>query len=208
MNDTFDYHFHGSLGLLAERDGGKAIPVLRKSLADPNSKVRLAAADMLVTLKDDSGLDPMRKDLRTFSSREDKLEHALEVARILGQMEDISGYELAARLATDGLDSGHRWRAAVVLAHLANVDQSKLKSAGIDPVGVLKAMAADEKDEGVFFVLVNQVHKILRNRSDMIDIFAVAKASKYHSDPPPGNRYSMAEIFHQVAIRDKDKTWR
>jgi len=77
--------------------------------------------------------------------------------------------------------------------------------AEIDPVGVLKAMAAEERHEGVFFVLVDQVHKILQNRADMIDIFAVAKESKHHSQPPPGNRFSMAEIFYQVAVRDKDK---
>jgi len=33
--------------------------------------------------------------------------------------------------------------------------------AEIDPVGVLKAMAAEERNKGVFFVLVDQVHKIL-----------------------------------------------
>ena len=75
-------------------------------------------------------------------------------------------------------------------------------------VGVMQVMAAEEKHEGVFFVLVDQVHKILLNRVDMIDIFAVAKESKYHSEPPSGNRFSMAEIFHSVAVRDKDKTWR
>ena len=72
----------------------------------------------------------------------------------------------------------------------------------IDPVEVLKAMAAEERNEGVFFVLVNQVHKILQSRADIV---AVAKESKHHSQPPPGNRFSMAEIFYQVAIRDKDK---
>lgn len=57
-------------------------------------------------------------------------------------------------------------------------------------------------------MLVDQVHKMLRNRVDMIAIFAVAKESKYHSEPPPGNRFSMAEIIHQVAVRDRDKNWR
>ena len=130
------------------------------------------------------------------------------IIRALAQMEDISGYELAADLATNGATHGQRWRAAVVLAHLANIDDTTQQSAGIDPVSVLKVMAAEEKHEGVFFVLVDQVHKILQNRADMIDIFAVAKESKYHSKPPPGNRFSMAEIFHSVAVRDKDKTWR
>ena len=208
MNDTFDYHDHGRLGLLAEREGAKAIPVLKESLDDSDAKVRLAAADMLTSLKDNSGLEPMKADLRTFASQKGQLEHALEVARVLAQMKDITGYELAADLATNGSTQGQRWRAAVVLAHLANIHDATQQSAGIDPVSVLKVMAAEEKHKGVFFVLVDQVHKILQNRADMIDIFAVAKESKYHSEPPPGNRFSMAEIFHSVAVRDKDKTWR
>jgi len=208
MNDTFDYHIHGSLGLLAEREGVESIPALKESLSNTDAVVRLAASNMLTTLKDDSGLEPMRKDFRVFSSQKDQLQHALEVARVLAQMNDISGYELAADLALSGATHGHRWRAAVVLAHLANIDEATQKSAGIDPVGVLKVTATEEKHEGVFFVLVDQVHKILQNRADMIDIFAVAKESKYHSEPPAGNRFSMAEIFHSVAVRDKDKTWR
>jgi hypothetical protein len=83
-----------------------------------------------------------------------------------------------------------------------------LKPTGIDPVSVLEIMAAEEQHEGVFFVFVDQVHKILNNRSDMIDILAIAKESKHHSEPPAGNRFSIAEIFHSVAVRDKDKTWR
>jgi pimeloyl-ACP methyl ester carboxylesterase len=208
MNDTFDYHFHTRLGLLAERQGAKAIPVLKKSLDDSDSQVRLAAADMLITLRDDSGLARIREELKAFASQNGQLEHALEVARVLAQMKDTSGYELAADLATNGTTHGQRWRAAVVLAHLANIDDTTRQSAGIDPVSVLKAMAAEEEHEGVFFVLVDQVHKILQNRADMIDIFAVAKESKFHSEPPPGNRFSMAEIFHSVAVRDKDNTWR
>lgn len=208
MNDTLDHHFHGRLGLLAERDGAEAIPVLKKSLVDPDPKVRWAAADMLATLNDASGLDAMKKDLRAFSSQADHLEHALEVARVLAQLGDISGYELAAGLAASGATHGQRWRAAVVLAHLANADDTIAKPEGFDPIDVLKTMAAEEEHEGVFFVFIDQLHKILHNRADMIDIFVIAKDSKYHSEPPPGNRFSMAEIFHSVAVRDKDKTWK
>ena len=208
MNNTFDYHFHGRLGLLAERDGSEAIPTLKKSLVDSDPKVRWTAADMLTTLNDASGLDAMKRDLRAFSSQADQLEHALEVARVLAQLGDISGYELAADLAVNGTTHGQRWRAAVVLAHLANADDTTVKSEGFDPIGVLKTMAAEEEHECVFFVFIDQLHKILQNRPDMIDIFAIAKDSKYHSEPPPGNQFSMAEIFHSVAVRDKDNTWR
>ena len=208
MNDTFEYHFHGELGLLAERDGKKAIPVLKKALADTNPKVRWTAADMLGTLNDASGLEQMKKDLKTFSADRKHLEHALEVAKVLAEVGDISGYELAADSTANGATPGQRWRAAVVLAHIANTDKTTLQAAGMDPIAALKTMAAEEKHEGVFFVFVDQVHKILKDRTDMIDIFAIAKESKHHTEAPPGNRFRMAEIFHSVAVRDKAKTWR
>ncbi|MDE0867340.1 MAG: hypothetical protein OSA98_26495 [Rubripirellula sp.] len=208
MNVTFDYHFHGDLGLLTQRGGAEAIPVLKKALLDANPKVRWAAADMLGTLNDGSGLEQMGQDFKTFSSDQEHLEHALEVTRVLAEMSDISGYEFAADLATNGSSHGQRWRAAVVLAQIANTDKNTLQTMGRNPVAVLKIMADQEKHEGVFFVFIDQVHKILIDRSDMIEIFAIAKESKHHPTPPPGSRYRMAETFHSVAVRDKDKTWR
>ena len=208
MNDTFDYHFHGELGLLAERHREQAIPMLKKALLDTNPKVRWSAADMLVTLNDQSGMHQMKADLELFSADPKHWEHALELARVLARMGDGSGYKLAAHLAAHGTTHGQRWRAAVALAHIANIDQTTLQSAGLDPIAVLKTMAAEEQHEGVFFVFVDQMHKILKNRSDMIAIFAIAKESKHHSTPPPGNRFSIAEIFYSVAVRDQEKSWR
>ena len=208
MNDALDYHFHGTLGLLAERKGAEAIPTLRESLQDADPKVRWSAAHLLGTLGETSGVDQMKTDLETFSSDESDLEHALEVAKVLAELGDCSGYELAANLAVNGATHGQRWRAGVALAHLANIDKASLNALDKDPVAVLKTMAAEETHEGVFFVFIDQVHKILKVRSDMIDIFAIAKESKYHQEPPPGNRSTIAEIFHSVAVRDKDKTWR
>ena len=150
----------------------------------------------------------MKKDFKVFSSDQKHWEHSLEIARVLAQMGDGSGYKLAANLTAKGTTHGQRWRAAVVLAHIANIDKTTLQAAGMDPIAVLKTMAAEEKHEGVFFVFVDQMHKILKDRADMIDIFAIAKESKYHSAPPRGNRFSIAEIFYSVAVRDKEKTWR
>jgi len=208
MNEAFNYHFHGELGLLAERDGKKAIPTLKKALVNPSPKVRWAAADMLGTLNESIGLEQMKIDFKTFSSDRKHLEHALKIAEVLAQLGGISGYQLAADSAANGTTPGQRWRAAIVLAHLANINKTTLQAAGMDPVAVLKTMAGEEKHEGVFFVFVDQVHKILKDRAAMIEIFAIAKDSKHHSKTPSGNRSSMAEIFHSVAVRDKDKTWR
>ena len=208
MNDAVDYHFHGTLGLLAARKGAEAIPTLMESLQDANPRVRWSAAHLLSTLGDTSGIDQMKKDLEMFSSDKRNLEHALEVAKTLATLGDASGYALAADLAVRGTTHGQRWRAAVALAHLANIDKTSLNASDKDPVAVLKTMAAEETHEGVFFVFIDQVHKILTDRSDMIAIFAVAKESKHHQEPPPGNKFTIAEIFHSVAVRDKDKTWR
>ncbi len=208
MNDTFDYHFHGELGLLAERHGKDAIAALKKALGDTDPMVRWAAADMLVTLNHTGGMEQMKSDFSRFSSSEKHSEHALEVATVLARMGDPSGYELAASLAANGTTHGQRWRAAVALAHIANTDKTTLQADGMDPIAALKTIAAEEKHEGVFFVFIDQVHKILKDRADMIDIFAIAKESKHHSAPPPGNRSTIAEIFHSVAVRDKDKSWR
>ena len=130
------------------------------------------------------------------------------MANVLARLGDNSGYELAANLATKGTTPGQRWRAAIVLSHIANTNKNVLQAKGMDPIAVLKTMAAEEKDEGVFFVLLDQLHKILKDRTVMIEIFAIAKDSKYHSEPPPGNRFRIAEVFYSVAVRDKDKTWR
>ena len=208
MNDTLNYHFHGKLGLLAERKGKDAIPALKKSLDDAAPQVRWAAADMLGSLQDNSGLERMRTDLATFAADAERQEHALEVARVLAERGDLSGYKLAADRAINGTTPGQRWRAAIVLAHLANIDEPILKAANMDPVAMLKTIAAQEQHAGVFFVFVDQVHKILQSRTDMIAIFAIAKDSKYHSQPRPGYRSTMAEAFHSVAVRDKDNNWR
>ncbi|MFT5470018.1 MAG: putative dienelactone hydrolase [Verrucomicrobiales bacterium] len=208
INDTLNYHFHGDLGLLAERDGEAAIPALKKALSDSDPMVRWAASALLAQTNDRSGLTQLRADFNEFASNQESFKHALELAAALAELGDSSGYELAAELAISGSTHGQRWRAAIVLARLSNLDSSMLAVADMNPTSVLKTMAAEETHEGVFFVLIDQVHKILTNRTDMIDIFASAKGNEHHSQPPPGNRHSIAQIFHEVAVRDKDKTWR
>jgi len=207
FRETLNYHPHGELGLLADRGGKEAIPALKKSLDDSSQKNRWVAAHHLAILGDKSGVARMKQDLHTLSSK-DGLE-AIEVATVLAEMGDSSGYALAAKLAVKGT-THERWRAAVALAHIANTDKAALNAAGMDPLAVLKTMAAQEKDEGVFFVFLDGMHKILRDRKDMIEIFTIAKDSKYHQDPPPGppaHDKTIAEVFHLVAVRDKDKPY-
>ena len=217
IRDTLDYHRHGALGLLAERKGTEAIPELKHSLDGPSQKNRWVAAHHLGLLGDQSGLSRMKQDFRSLSPSpetllsSDKKVHvrlvvALEVARVLAELGDGSGYALAAKLATNGA-SGHRWRAAEVLAHVANLDNDVLSAGDMDPIGVLKTMAATEKDNDEFFVYLDRVHKIVRDRSEMIAIFAIAKDSKHQTELRVPWGPTVGEVYWIVASRDKDRPY-
>ena len=49
-----------------------------------------------------------------------------QVAAVLAELGDSSGYELATELAAGGSTHGQRWRAVVVLAHIANTDKANV----------------------------------------------------------------------------------
>jgi len=131
-----------------------------------------------------------------------RLVTALEVARVLAELGDGAGYALAAQLATKGA-SGHRWRAAEVLAYVANLDND----GDMDPIGILKTMAATEKDNDEFFVYLDRVHKIVRDRSEMIAIFAIAKDSKHQTELKVPWGPTVGEVYWIVASRDKDRPY-
>lgn len=200
MNDTFNHHFHGEPGLLAERKGDEAIPELKKLLEDSDPEIRWGAAEMLWYLKNPGGLETMKKDFKTYAVKD--VDHALELARLLAQLGDHSTYQLAVDSALKGKTPGRRWRACMVLAHIANLEQATLKAGGLDPIAVLKTMAANEKDEGVFFVFLEKMHRILNDHEDMIAIFAIAKENPHHIKVLPGYKNTAAEVYHEVAVRD------
>ncbi|MCS5631532.1 MAG: alpha/beta fold hydrolase [Pirellulaceae bacterium] len=213
IRDTLNYHPHGSLGLLAERKGKQAIPDLKKALDDPSQKNRWVAAHHLGLLGDQSGLARMKQDLKSLAPNQGtpppsdgqghaRLVTALEVAKVLAELGDGAGYALAAQLATKGA-SGHRWRAAEVLAYVANLD----KDGDIDPIGILKIMAATEKDNNEFFVYLDCIHKIMRDRSEMIAIFAIAKDSKYQTELTVPWGPTVGEVYWIVASRDKNRPY-
>ncbi len=113
LRDTLNYHPHGALGLLAERNGKEAIPILKRALDDPSPKNRWVAAHHLGEFGDRSGLARMKQDLKSFSSTEGappspnetpnaRLVLALEVAKVLAELGDGVGYALAAQSATRG----------------------------------------------------------------------------------------------------------
>ena len=135
-----------------------------------------------------------------------RLVMALEVARVLAELGDGTGYALASQLATKGA-SGHRWRAAEVLAYVANLDNDVLSAGDMDPIGILKTMAATEKDNDEFFVYLDRVHKILRDRSEMIAVFAIAKDSKHQTELKVPWGPTVGEVYWIVASRDKGRPY-
>jgi len=199
------YVRHIALELLTQRTGKEAIPTLKKALNDPRVEVRERAAHWLGTLGDKSGLEQMRKDLKELApdngaplppdpnvkdpneikEREGKrnlrLYNAIRVARVLAELGDRRGYELAARLALRGQWRQQRFEAIVVLVEIAKTDKAILEAEGIDPISVLCVMAQFEKHTTVFQTLTNLV---ARNLDDdvAIQILEIAKNSPNQSE--------------------------
>jgi len=205
IRDTLNYHPHGELGLLAERKGKETVPALKKALGDPSQKKRRVAAHHLGLLGNPSGIVRMKQDLESLI-QSDEYEPALEVARVLAEQGDASGYDLASKQALEG-SKGQRWQAAGILAHIANIEKTILTEKEMDPVGILKVMAATEKDGDEFFVYLDQVHKIMRDRIEMIAIFAIAKESKHQTELRVPWGPTVGEVYWIVATRDKDRPY-
>ena len=90
---------------------------------------------------------------------------------------------------------------------IANFDHADLNPAGMDPVGILKTMAATEKDPDEFFVYLDRVHKIIRDRKEMIAIFAIAKDSRHQTELKVPWGPTVGEVYWIVASRDKDRPY-
>ena len=189
---------HQALEVLTRRIGKEAISTLKSSLADVRVEVRYRAAHFLGTLGDMSGLEQMRKDLkdlaphdgvppppdpnadpRTVKRKEARrnfnLRNALEVAKVLAELGDRCGYELAARMALDGPLAAQRYTAVFVLVEIAKTDKAILQTEGIAPVPILCSMAESEKKRIVFSILVNSVQKL--DADIAIPILEIAKNS-------------------------------
>lgn len=189
-----------ALELLTQRIKEKAIPTLKEAVNDPIIEVRVCAAHWLGTLGDKSGLERMKKDLkelapnngapiapdpnekdpRKIKDKEEKrnlrLYNALKVAKVLAELDDRQGYELAARMAIEGSWRWQRYEAIFTLIEIAKTNQATLRSERLNPVFVLCAVAESEKDENVIYSLANQVRENL-NDDIAIQILEAAKKS-------------------------------
>jgi hypothetical protein len=213
-----------ALELLTQRIGKKAIPTLKEALNDERVEVRWRAAHWLATLRDKSGLEQMRKDLKEFApdsgapvppdpnvvdpneikeregKRNARLCDALEVARVLAELGDRRGYELATTMALLGPWEAQRYRAVWTLVEIAKADKPTLQAEGTDPILILCVIAESEKNIDVFEVLTNLVAKNLDD-DIAIRVLEIAKNSP--------NQLEEARRVAQInlnTVKDRKKT--
>jgi len=194
-----------ALQLLTHRIGEQAIPTLKEVLSDPHIRVRWTAAHLLGTLDDNSGLERMRMDFAEFVPRNGdpkppdpniardpqamnqwqkirlyRIRRALEVAKVLAELTDRRGYELAVRAGLESPLAANRSRAVKVLAEIAKTDESVLAAEGKHPVFVLSAMAECEKRRTVFIQIVTSATRLGSNIGARI--LEKAKDNPYQSE--------------------------
>jgi hypothetical protein len=213
--------------VLTDRAGEQAIPVLAEGLDDSSYLNRMQAARLLRLMGDNRGLARMRKDYadiiadgarpdpnltglsggaleRAKQETQRKNHAAMNVARILAEFEDHSGFELAAQLA---LSTDEQWvyalriYAARVLVEIAMDDPKVLKAENRDPEPVLVAMAASEKDPRVLTELAGSVYGC-RLRNDLsTHVLEKIVASPYLGEEDRREAVSYLEAAKERAAR-------
>jgi hypothetical protein len=106
--------------------------------------------------------DPNKiKDLE--GKRNLHLYNALTATKVLAELGDHCGYELAARMALEGSWRMQRYEAIFTLIEIAKTEEDTLRTEKIDPISVLCAVAESEKDMHVIYLLTNQVRENLKD---------------------------------------------
>lgn len=148
--------------------------------------------------------------------------YALEVARVLAELGDTRGYKLAAatvmyetieipkghsyRIPLSAMDGKstldwHRFKALMVLIEIAKMNKRKLRRENLDPLFLLKAIAASEKHRPTYSILMTQVHLQLAQK-DAIEILEIAKDNQYQ---PEGARRSCRSYLQMVKDKESPK---
>ena len=92
--------------------------------------------------------------------RASRIQDALRVAKVLAELGDRRGYNLAVEIALNEHSLGN-YLPISVLSEIVKTNKATLKSEGLDPVFVLKAIGESETDEGVSNVILNYAATIL-----------------------------------------------
>ncbi|GAH18626.1 unnamed protein product, partial [marine sediment metagenome] len=128
-----------------------------------------------------------------------RLYNGLLAAKVLAELGDRRGYELAARMALEGSWILQRYEAIFTLIEMAKTDEATLRAEGIDPVLVLCVVAESEKDKHVIYLLTNQV-RINLDDDAAIRILEIAKDSANLSE----EARSVAQM-HLDAVKARKK---
>lgn len=193
-----------ALEMLTKRAGDKAIPTLKEAMNDPEVEIRWRVAHWLGTLGNKSGLDRMRRDFKELAHNDgaselpdpnmaqgpeaiqkrenegnNRLYYAIKVAKVLAELGDRRGYQLAARRVLDH-EYRHRYGAVPVLVEIAKTDEATLQSEGLSPISILCTMAKSEKNEKVFKLLTSLAATELRYDA-AISILKIAERSPNQS---------------------------
>lgn len=220
-SDSYAVRFM-ALNLLTELVREKAIPVLKNALNDPEEvTVRWTAAHLLGTLGDKSGLKQMRADFEKLKAElaipfpddpnmtpDDRerienrkniaLHDALDVAKVLAELDDRRGYELAVKAAFEGTWDLHRDKAIYVLVEIAKTKKSILIREKRDPVSILCRMAESEKSTNVFNTLVFSAEKLPYDETVLI--LEKAKESKNQT---PEKRSETQDFLNWLKAKKK-----
>lgn len=159
-----------ALALLTYQIRGEAKEMLLSALADPYVSVRCMAARSLAILGDPNGLASMRRDFAELTKepadvdiesmttkervRQDfwakhpytRLGNALDMAEVLAQFGDTTGFTLASQVILQEEPTPMRAQAARIVAELGKLPDSELRAKHCDPDAVLIAMVEKETD--------------------------------------------------------------
>jgi len=212
---------YAALIILTERVGKDAVTVLKQFVTDPDLKVRMTAAHLLGTLGNKSGLEQMQKDFEELSAkataplptdpnldpdtkqqlesqRNLSLHDALDVAKVLAELGDRRGFELAERAAFDGKWKLHRAMAIYVLTEIAKTDNQVLQAEEIDPVAALCAIAETEKDPYVFERLLFSAAKL-----DYDSAMRIIETAENSPSQPESLRLRAQSVLEWVKAKKK-----
>lgn len=212
-----------ALELLTQRVGKESIPTLRNALNDAEFEVRWRAAHLLGMLGDKSGGERMSQDLKEFAPDEGapapselntldpneikkheskknlRLYNATVAARVLAELGDRRGYRLSVLMALAGPWKLQQYEAIRCLVEMSKTDKKILQAEGLDPITVLCAVGASQKDIDILRILAGYVVAELETDVSSL-ILTIAKDSPNKSKE---TRDMLKSFLDTVEIKKK-----
>lgn len=211
-----------ALGLLTYQIRGEAKEMLLSALADPYVSVRCEAARLLAILGDPNGLASMRRDFAELTAesadvdiesmsideriRQDfrarhpytRLGNALNVAEVLAQFGDTTGFAVASQVILQEEASPKRAQAARIVAELGKLPDSELKAKNCGPEAVLIAMAEKETNPVYLRTLSRNVLKLKARPASMAKVLERIEHSPAYSGYDEQDRQQLRRLIEHA----------